>query len=198
MVADIAQDRVSWTGSMGRSTDEDELQKTRMRLSVLEDEQNTLVHLHVSAEAMRRVKSAAEAIGVAVEILHNLIGVHRYGVWLDAGGSEPNLVAPAEERFRTVECTELRDRAIASRKVARGSSLLPMAIPLMLGDIAVGAIVITELVPQVAKLGHMQSELLKFLTERLAHAMCDSYLRQRASGLPLAWAALLPDLPRLR
>jgi hypothetical protein len=176
----------------------DELTRTRERLAVLEDEQNTLVHLHVAAEGFRRVKSAAEALDVAVEILHNLVGVHRYGIWLDAApGGEARLVGPAEPRFRTAEATDLRDRAIATRKISRHLSLLPMALPLLLGDGAVGAIVITELVPHVAKLGHMQTELLRFLSERLAHAMCDSHLRTSA-GLPRAWAALLPDLPSLR
>ncbi|MCE9580782.1 MAG: hypothetical protein K8W52_47150 [Deltaproteobacteria bacterium] len=152
----------------------------------LVEDQNIFAHMFVTSDRLAHASSASEALDIGVEVLHNLAGVHRYAVWLvPAPGAPLRMVAPSEARFRGAAA----DRAIVLRAIATGRptstggepGALPGAFPLLLDGIAVGAIELVELVPQVgARLGRLQDELLQFLSERLALSICQADARGRA------------------
>jgi hypothetical protein len=151
-------------------------------IEALIEEQNVLAHMFVASDRLARARTPREALDIGVEVLHNLAGVHRYGVWLrgDAGATA-RLVGPTERRFRITESQgDLVERALATKQTARVGNdpgQLPVAVPLVLDGQAVGAIEIRELVPQVGdRLGRLQDELLQFLSDRLAPAMCQAAL----------------------
>jgi hypothetical protein len=113
-------------------------------------------------------------------------------VWLDPGGA-PRVVAPADARFQATGDGALVARALASGTSARTDGDVPVAIPLLLDGRPVGAIEIRELVPQVARLGRLQEELLGFLSDRLAPAMCSAgLLARQAAGA--AWEAAVGEI----
>jgi len=151
-------------------------------IEALVEEQNVLAHMFVASDRLARARTPREALDIGVEVLHNLAGVHRYGVWLRGEpGAAPRLVGPGEPRFRITDSHgDLVKRALETRQVARGGAdpaSLPVAVPLVLDGQAVGAIEVAELVPQVGdKLGRLQDELLQFLSDRLAPAMCQAAL----------------------
>lgn len=158
-------------------------------LEALIEEQNVLAHMFVASDRLARAHTPREALDIGVEVLHNLAGVHRYGVWLrgDAGAA-PRLVGPADRKYRITESHgDLVQRALETRRPARAdadATSLPVAVPLILDGQAVGAIEIAELVPQVGdRLGRLQDELLQFLSDRLALAMCQAALS--ASQVPV-------------
>jgi len=165
------------------------------------EEQNVLAHMFVCSDRLASARSPREAVEIAIEVLHNLTGVHRYAVWVRAHQGAPlRLVAPAEARFRDIEPSgELVDRAMATRGPARAGrgDAVPVAIPLLLDAEAVGAIEIRELVPQVgASLGRLQRDLLGFLSDRLAPAMCRAGLHQTQSPEDV-WSGLATSLPEI-
>jgi hypothetical protein len=168
-------------------------------VDALLEEQSTLTNLYVASDRLARATSATAALEIGVEILHNLAGVQRYAIWLDAGpGTDMSLVAPAEPRFRDGDHRELRDAAISRRQVARppggGPGSVPLALPLLLGGAVVGTLVVSELVPHEGdRLSPMQEDLLGLLGERLAQAMCDGALRARTDG-GSAWASVAGSL----
>jgi len=157
---------------------------SQQEIEALIEEQNVLAHMFVASDRLARAHTPREALDIGVEVLHNLAGVHRYGVWLRGEpDATPRLVGPSEKRFRIEAGTSdgaLVAKALSSRQVARASQVpgaLPVAVPLVLDGVAVGAIEIRELVPQVGdKLGRLQDELLQFLSDRLAPAMCQAAL----------------------
>jgi hypothetical protein len=165
-------------------------------LDSLIDDENVLAHLFVAADRLARARTPREALDVAVEVLHNLAGVHRYAVWLRAAPADPaRVVAPADPRFRTasVEDDPLIAGALAATPPAKVGGELPIGCPLFLDGAAVGAIEIRELVPQVGALGRLQFDLLVFLSERLAPAMVAAgHLAARDSAS--AWAAVATSI----
>jgi hypothetical protein len=159
-------------------------------LDSLIDDENVIAHLFVAADRLARARTPREALDIAVEILHNLAGVHRYAVWLRATHQvEAHVVAPADPRFRTTSSPDdpLVARALSASPPGELGGALPVACSLFLDGDAVGAIEIRELVPQVGGLGRLQLDLLVFLSERLAPAMVAAgHLAARDSAS--AWA----------
>ena len=113
-------------------------------IEALIEEQNVLTHLFVASDRLARARAPGEALEVAVEVLHNLAGVHRYGVWLrPSSDARLRLVAPADARYRpAASAGELVGRALGGGVVARaaGGADVPVAYPLLLDGRAVGAI----------------------------------------------------------
>jgi hypothetical protein len=169
-------------------------------IEILIDEQNVLAHMFVSSDRLAAARTPREAIDIGIEVLHNLAGVHRYGVWLRPRPGAPlRLVAPVEARYRAVEPTDdLAERAMSTGAPARaGDSGVPVAVPLLLDGTAVGVIEIRELVPQVGPgLGRLQVDLLGFLSDRLAPAMCRAILGHGQSPHD-TWAGLAAALPAI-
>lgn len=163
------------------------------------EEQNVLAHMFVCSDRLASARSPREAVEIGIEVLHNLAGVHRYALWVRAKPSAPlRLVAPTEGRFRDADpAGVLVDRAIATRSPARAgrSDAIPVAIPLLLDGEPVGAIEIRELVPQVGPaLGRLQLDLLGFLSDRLASAMCRAGLHQSQHQHEV-WSGVASALP---
>jgi hypothetical protein len=163
------------------------------------EEQNVLAHMFVCSDRLASARSPREAVEIGIEVLHNLAGVHRYAVWVRAKQSAPlRLVAPLEPRYRDADPKgELVDRAIATRTPARAgrNDAVPIAVPLLLDGEAVGAIEIRELVPQVGPaLGRLQLDLLGFLSDRLASAMCRAALHQNQHQHEV-WSGVAAALP---
>jgi len=163
-------------------------------IEALIEEQNALAHMFVSSDRLASARSPREVVDIGVEVLHNLAGVHRYAVWVrPRPGEVLRLVAPHEPRFRDSDPEgRLVARALATGRPAGDG--VPTAVPLLLDGVAVGAIEVRELVPQVGALGRLQSDLLQFLGERLAPAMCRAAFSQSQDAAD-AWAALAAALP---
>jgi hypothetical protein len=163
-------------------------------LEALIEEQNTLAHLFVTSDRLAAARTAREVIDIGIEVLHNLAGVHRYGIWVRTrAGAALRLVAPAEAKYRDTDPEgRLVDRAMATAQPAGEG--MPAAIPLLLDGAAVGAIEIRELTPQVgARLGRLQTDLLQFLSDRLASAMVRAAVAEGHPGD--AWAQAAAALP---
>lgn len=171
-----------------RSTD-----AVRDEMEALIEEQNVLAHMFVASDRLSRARSPREAVDVAVEVLHNLAGVHRYAIWLRGRHAQPpHVVAPTDPRFLAAPAAEgdtLVTRALSTIAPVREAAGVPVAFPLVLDGATVGVIEIRELVPQVASLGRLQEDLLVFLSERLAPAMVQAGLAAR-HGLGSAWASV--------
>jgi hypothetical protein len=177
---------------------------------VLED-QNTFAHLFVTSDRLSRVRTPDEAVRVADEVVQNLIGAERYGLWLRWEGEADRLVAPSDVRWRAApgQHRELIAEAIATGRTARIAGNhpadVPIAMPLLLDGVAVGAILITRLVPQVGRLGRLQEDLLQLLGERIAPSICLTGIRTVSGGVAVPWAAVrdavsdvIPANPEIR
>jgi hypothetical protein len=171
-------------------------------IEALVEEQNVLAHLFVCSDRLAATRSPGEAVEVGIEVLHNLTGVHRYAVWLRVRAGEPlRLVGPLDLRYRASDPDgTLVARAVATGLIARGqesADVVPVAVPLLLDGVVVGALEIQEMVPQVGPgLGRLQIDLLQFLSDRLAPAMCRASLIQRRS-LAEVWAGVVAVLPAI-
>jgi hypothetical protein len=168
-----------------RSTD-----AVRDEMEALIEEQNILAHMFVASDRLSRARSPKEALDVAVEVMHNLAGVHRYAVWLRDGEGAVRMVAPTDVRFRvTASDDALVARALEATAPVRGDADVPVAFPLCLDGAAVGVIEIREMVPQVGVVGRLQEDLLIFLSERLAPAMVQAGLSAR-HGVTTSWPSV--------
>jgi len=166
-------------------------------METLIEEQNVLAHLFVSSDRLASARSPREAIEVGIEVMHNLAGVHRYAIWLRPRAGAPlRIVAPTEARFRAADLSGgLLRRALASGTTERDGAV-PLVVPLLLDGVAVGAIEVHELVPQVGTApGRLQIDLLQFLADRLASAMCRASLGEQPQQE--AWAAVAAALPAI-
>lgn len=170
------------------------------QLEELVEEQNCLAHLFVTSDRLARARSAQEALDVVVEVMHNLVGAHRYGIYLRfEPDAEPLLVAPREARYREGgQHHELVARTLDTPARGRRASSgeLPICMPIQLDGHVVGALVIDELVAQLGgRFERMQQDLLALLGERLASSLCAGALRGEIHGSPLQhWAALKSGL----
>jgi hypothetical protein len=173
-------------------------------LEALLEDQNCLAQLFVTSDRLAGVRSVPEAIDVAVEVLHNLVGAHRYGVYVCLErDDEPWLVAPGEQRYRQ-GIEEHRDVVLRTLKADNRRTSLdpkttsPLCVPLRFEDRTLGAIMIAEFVPQVGpQLGRLQIDLLSLLSDRLASSMCVGTLHQNAREQGQPWAAARDSLARM-
>jgi hypothetical protein len=168
-------------------------------IEALVEEQNALAHLFVSSDRLARARTPREALEIGIEVLHNLAGVHRYAVLLRPRPGGPlRMVAPSDPRFAVAEHdAALTERALTTGAPARRSVTagLPVAVPLLLDGATVGVIEIRELVPQVGdRLGRLQDDLLQFLSDRLAPAMCQAG-QNHQPGEHDGWASLAATIP---
>ena len=189
--APLSQSAEAVLAAVQRSTE-----ALRAEMDALIEEQNVLAHLFVAADRLSRARSPREALDVAVEVLHNLAGVHRYAVWLRAApGDTARVVAPGDRRWRSAPVADdLVARGFASVVPVRGGAAeIPLAFPLVLDGGTVGVIEIRELVPQVEGLGRLQQDLLVFLSERLAPAMVQAGLAAR-HGVATAWITIADSI----
>lgn len=167
-------------------------------IEALIEEQNVLAHMFVSSDRLASARSPRDAVEVGIEVLHNLAGVHRYAIWLRPRAGAPlRMVAPFEARFRAADpAGTLVKRALASGVTERDGEV-PLAVPLLLDGVAVGAIEVRELVPQVGTVpGRLQVDLLQFLADRLASAMCRASMSESISHEE-AWAGVSEALPAI-
>jgi hypothetical protein len=169
------------------------------QLDALVEEQNCLAHLFVTSDRLALSRSPQAALQVAIEILHNLIGAHRYGIYLRfESDGEALLVAPSNPRYRATGkhqelVARLLDSGADAGRPARGvTGLLPICLPVRLEGTTVGALVIDELVPQLGgTFPRLQRDLLSLVAERLAPSMCVGALRGTVETAPLEyWASL--------
>jgi hypothetical protein len=173
-------------------------------IETLIEEQNVLAHMFVASDRLGAARTPREAIDIGIEVLHNLAGVHSYAVWIRPRPGAPlRLVAPAEARFRAMPpdhalvARALDATAPVRRHLAGDEPGVPVAIPLLLDGVPVGVIEVRELVPQVGpRLGRLQLDLLQFLADRLAPAMCRASLSQ-AQPPHDAWERLAAVLPTI-
>lgn len=138
------------------------------------DEQNSFAHMFVTSDRLAGARSCAEAVQIAVEVLHNLIGAYQFGLWLRWDDDPPVLVAPIDPRYRVAPDAHaaLVQRAFASGEPS-GTDAVPLALPMVLDGRTVGVLLIASLVPQVGgALGRLQDDLARFLVERLPARLC--------------------------
>ena len=93
---------------------------TVSELEELLEEQNSLAHMFVTSDRMARARTPTEAIDIAVEVLHNLVGAHTYALWLRWEGRR-GPVRAGRRRWRADPETgrELVERAFATGAGAR-------------------------------------------------------------------------------
>ncbi|HVK76419.1 MAG TPA: hypothetical protein VM734_24005 [Kofleriaceae bacterium] len=168
-------------------------------LEELIEEQSSLAHMFVTSDRLARARTPGEAIDIAVEVLHNLVGAHTYALWLRWEGA-PALLAPADARWRA--STEA-GRALVERAFATGLTVrapgrpvggVPVAMPLALDGRTIGVLHIATLVPQLGeRMGRLQEDLIQFVIDRLPVALLAAAMHQGHTG-PAAWAAVRTQL----
>ena len=172
------------------------------RFTELEDlieEQNSLAHMFVTSDRLARARTPAEAIDIAVEVLHNLVGAHTYALWLRWEGA-PVLMAPADPRWRAEPAAgrALIERAFATGALVRAEGRpeggVPVAMPLALDGRVIGVLYLASLHPQVGeRLGRLQEDLIHFVIERLPVGLLAAAMHHGQTG-PAAWAAVQAQL----
>ncbi len=168
-------------------------------LEDLLEEQNSLAHMFVTSDRMARARTPSEAIDIAVEVLHNLVGAHTYGLWLRWDGHDL-LCAPADPRWRADPAPgrELVERAFATGVVVRAPGRpdggVPVAMPLVLDGRTIGVLHIATLVPQVGEtLGRLEAELIQFVIDRLPLGLLAAAMHHGQTGTS-AWEAVRTQL----
>ena len=158
------------------------------------EEQNAFAHMFVTSDRLARARSPGEALQIAVEVMHNLVGAHRFGIWLRWDGVAPQMVAPPDPRYQIEPGRHraLLERALATGEISRDDGAdddaVPVALPLVLDGAAVGALVIDGLVPQVgARMGRLQDDLSRFLIDRLPLTLCAAAQHVARGGDRAAW-----------
>ncbi len=173
-------------------------------LEELIEEQNSFAHMFVTSDRLAGARTCAEAIQIAVEVLHNLIGADHFGLWLRWEGA-PVLVAPPDPRYRVADgahadlIARALDTGVAARPAgsANGADGVPVALPLVLDGRVVGVLLIATLVPQVGgALGRLQDDLARFVVERLPARLCAAAAAQinAEQGGAGAWNAVREHL----
>ena len=170
------------------------------------EEQNAFAHLFVTSDRLSRVRTPDEVIRVADEVVQNLVGADRYGIWLRWEG-ELRLVGPTDPRWRSEPglYRDLLSQALAHARPARTTvglaGAVPIAVPILLDGSAVGALLVAGLVPQVGRLGRLQDDLLNLLSDRIGPSLCLTALRSGGSVAAGAWAgvrAMVPGIEEAR
>jgi hypothetical protein len=177
------------------------------QLDALLEEQNCLAHLFVTSDRLARSRSAAETVQIADEVLHNLIGALRYGLWLrweSGDGGELALVAPVADRYRRGVTADdpLVAQGFGSRIPVRAAGTaaeaVPVAMPLLLEGRTVGVLHIAELVPHASgRMDRLQGDLLGLLCERLPVSLCIGALGPQTLDPRELWLRLRSQLTRL-
>lgn len=164
------------------------------------EEQNCLAHLFVTTEQFVRVQSPQGAMEVAWEVLHNLVGARRFGIWLcwEEGG-DPVLVkadGPVDDLKRL---GPLVKRCIETGESQQPEGVAPteppICVPLRSPRGPTGAVVVAELVPQRPHLERLHRDLLGLLSERLAWAVELGAINSKLEERKALWSALRPLFP---
>jgi hypothetical protein len=160
-----------------------------------DEQQNAMVHLFVVSEALADVASPDQAVRAAAEILANLVGARRFGIWFRwKDATRPTLVAahPDAQPGELDAHVSLVQRCVGSGHVqpsgASVATLAPVCVPLRLDSQVVGACLIVELLPQVPQLGLLQWDLLNLLSNRLPHAVCFGAASDRIANQAAVWS----------
>ena len=175
--------------------------KDRMeRFETIFEDQNVLAHLFITSDRLSRVSSPIDAIAATVEVLHNLVGAKRYGMWLRwKTVAEPRLVvSDGVEASQCKDALALANAAMDRRRPTQpegqSTDLAPIAFPLKLGRDVVGALVVVELVPQRPKLERLHRDLLNLLSERLGQAFCVGAVYDQMTREQDLWGSLQDKL----
>lgn len=166
-------------------------QQMAEQLRQLIEEQNCLAHLFVASDRLSTVGSPKAAVAAADEVLHNMVGAHRYSLWLHWPSTERLiLVASAGDGSRDDDRV-LAQECIAKAKASRDYRLLsnkaPLVVPLMLGTDVIGAVVVTRLVSHLPSPGRLQRDLLALLGQRVGFAICAGAVHQRIQAPRGLW-----------
>ncbi len=195
-IAFLERETTSLRDHLSRGTDT----SLRHEIEELIEEQSSFANMFVTSDRLARAHSPDEVVAIAVEVLHNLVGAHRFALWLRWDG-KPALFAPADRRWRAEPgvFSELIERALSTGAVAKrvgvGADAVPAALPLLHDGETVGVLLVAGMVPQVGdRLGRLQDDLLQFLVDRLPLALRLAALRVAQAGPGGAWNAVREHL----
>ena len=178
------------------------------RFEEVESELNDLANLYIAAYQLHASLSVRRVVRHLGDMLGQLMGAHGFAIYvLDAGGKRATLIAREnleEEELGPVEVGEglagvalLTGIARIPDEIASGTVAQPFAVvPMMVGDRAVGVIVIVTMLEQKKRWATVDSELFKLLTEHAGPALVAANLYAGASGAVSALDDLAENLKK--
>lgn len=148
----------------------------------IETHNDVLQNLYVASHRLHATLDPNEVLTTIKEILINLVGGERFGVWMfdDAEGSQMSLLA--HEGLTDTEALTQREHELAKHALRNDAwfgepGAVPLAVvPLRVDDRAVGLIVIRELLGHKKQLGHLDQQILGLLSGQAATALTSARL----------------------
>ncbi|MET0342713.1 MAG: GAF domain-containing protein [Polyangiales bacterium] len=188
----------------GASSLEDFLQQQEKRYADLEQELNDTALLYVASYQLNSRREPKEVLRQVRELLEQLAGVEQFALYIAGADGElllpvaarnlaPSELAPLSPRDRALDAARAGRCAVLSEAepLGQGSLTQPIAaIPLLLGDRLVGAVLVLKLFEHKTRWAHVDHQLFSLLATHGAPALVAAYLYQRHSSQPAALAGL--------
>ncbi len=165
------------------------------RLADVEEHRQALESLFVTTYRLHATLDPAEVLATLAEILVNLVGAERYGLWGTAGDGEPAELLLGSDGADGAGTLTSEERALARASLAAGAwfrepSMEPPGgvdaialVPLKVGADAVGVLVIRKFLDHKAALSKTDRRLLGLLADQAGTALLSARLHA-ARGRP--------------
>lgn len=158
------------------------------RYAEIEEEHNNLANLYIASYQLHSTLSFREVLQIIAEIVINLVGVHRFGLYLLDGksgmlhpvfaeGQEPGDLPVIKVGEGPVgEAAQARRTVIADDATATPRAIVPLTTL----ENLVGVIVVDELLVQKEAFSRVDHELFMLLAAHAATALIGGLLRHQA------------------
>lgn len=175
------------------------------RYAEIEEEHNNLANLYIASYQLHSTLDFREVVQITAEIVINLVGVHRFALYLQDGTSGTLVPVFAEGQSPT-ELPSIAEgegpvgEAVASRQVVLKDDKdadVRAVVPLATTDHLVGAIVVHELLVQKDAFNPVDHELFHLLGAHAATALLTALLRDAAGTGADARAIEIETVKRL-
>ena len=148
----------------------------------IEEHNDVLQNLYVSSHRLHATLDPNEVLTTIKEILINLVGGERFGIWMldDADGGHMTLLAQEgleDGAPLTALEQELAPQVLRDHPHYGGPGETPLAmVPLRVDDRAVGLIVVRSILGHKKTLGHLDQQILGLLSGQAATALTSARL----------------------
>jgi GAF domain-containing protein len=148
----------------------------------IESHNDVLQNLYVASHRLHATLDPNEVLNTIKEILINLVGGERFGIWMLDDAESGRMSLLAHEGLEEGEPLSAREQEL-SRKVLASDAWYgsaretPLAVvPLRVDDRAVGLIVIRQILRHKSSLGHLDQQILGLLSGQAATALTSARL----------------------
>ena len=167
------------------------------RFFEMEQELDQMANLYVASSQLHAAMDSSSVLGIIEQMLMQLVGASQIGIFLREDTSETPLLRPVhafhcdEIKGTTVEWKQTPIGETAATQVsyisepeqAKRENMPVACIPIVLGQMTIGVIVIYGLLEQKHSFVPVDFELFRLLTSHAAAAIIGSSLFSRTGGL---------------